>query len=105
MPSILYGLLPNIIAHFREVYPNIDIKLLELNSWEQTQALTSGKIDVGFGRLQFEDASVRRILLRQENLVVAAPKGHSLVANTSKSVELVDLVNENLLLYPNPSSG
>lgn len=101
VPSILYGILPKIIARFREVYPNIHIKLLELNSWEQTQALTSGKIDVGFGRLQFEDASVRRILLRQESLVVAAPKSHPLVANLLKSVELVDLVNENLLLYPN----
>ena len=47
--SILYGILPKVIAHFREVYPNIEIKLYELNSWQQTQGLIEGKIDVGFG--------------------------------------------------------
>ena len=56
--SILYGILPKVIARFREVYPNIEIKLYELNSWQQTQSLVEGKIDVGYGRLLFEDASI-----------------------------------------------
>lgn len=98
--SILYGLLPKIIARFRGVYPNIDIKLYELNSWQQTQALTEGKIDVGFGRLLFEDASIRRILLREERLVVAVPMGHHLLKEQQTSISLIDLTNENLLLYP-----
>ena len=98
--SILYGILPKVIARFREVYPNIDIKLYELNSWQQTQALTDGKIDVGFGRLLFEDASIRRILLREESLVVAVPIGHHMAQEQRTSVNLIDLTNENLLLYP-----
>lgn len=98
--SILYGILPKVIARFRQVYPNIEIKLYELNSWQQMQALTEGKIDVGFGRLLFEDASTRRILLRQEGLVVAAPINHRLVQDQRTSINLVDLVNEDLLLYP-----
>ena len=98
--SILYGILPKIIARFRACYPNIEIKLQELNSWEQTQALTEGKIDVGFGRMLFEDASIRRILLREESLVVAVPKDHDLAKEQQKSIRLMDLTNENLLLYP-----
>lgn len=98
--SILYGILPRIISRFRDVYPNIQVKLHELNSWQQTEALTSGKIDVGFGRLQFDDASIRRIVLRQEKLVVALPKTHHLLEETDGVVNLIDLVNENLLLYP-----
>ncbi len=98
--SILYGLLPKIIARFREVYPNIEIKLYELNSWQQTEALTSGKIDLGFGRLFFEDASIRQILLRDESLVVAIPKSHHLAQEQRTNVNLMDLTNENLLLYP-----
>lgn len=98
--SILYGILPKVIARFREVYPNIDIKLYELNSWEQTQGLVDGKIDVGFGRLLFEDASIRRVVLRDESLVVAVPAGHSLAKEGRSSLKLMDLTSENLLLYP-----
>lgn len=98
--SILYGILPKVIARFREVYPNIEIKLYELNSWQQTQGLVDGKIDVGFGRLLFEDASIRRMVLREENLVVAIPVSHALVKENRTSINLMDLTNENLLLYP-----
>ncbi|WP_413190471.1 LysR family transcriptional regulator [Psychrobacter sp. AT9] len=98
--SILYGILPRVIARFREVHPNIEIKLYELNSWQQTQALTEGKIDVGFGRLLFEDASIRRMVLREEDLVVAVPIEHPLSKEKCKSLSLIDLTNENLLLYP-----
>ncbi|WP_367107451.1 LysR substrate-binding domain-containing protein [uncultured Psychrobacter sp.] len=102
--SILYGILPRVIARFRQVYPNIELKLHELNSWQQTQALTSGKIDVGFGRLLFEDASVRRILLREESLVVAVPLSHHMAQEQLNAqridVNLTDLTEERLLLYP-----
>lgn len=100
VPSILYGLLPKIIARFREVHPNIEIRLHELNSWEQTQALTEGKIDVGFGRLLFEDASIRRILLRKESLVAAVPISHDLLKEQRVTINLIDLINEKLILYP-----
>lgn len=98
--SILYGTLPRVISRFRKVHPNIEIKLHELNSWQQTQALTKGKIDVGFGRLLFEDASVRRILLRQESLVVAVPIDHHIMQQERSSITIADLSDENLLLYP-----
>jgi len=98
--SILYGILPKVIARFREVYPNIEIKLYELNSWQQTQGLVDGKIDIGFGRLLFEDASIRRIVLREESLVVAVPANHALLKEGRSSINLMDLTNENLLLYP-----
>lgn len=98
--SILYGTLPRVISRFRKVYPNIEIKLHELNSWQQTQALTNGKIDVGFGRLLFEDASVRRILLREESLVVAVPIDHHIMQQKRRTITIADLSSENLLLYP-----
>lgn len=98
--SILYGTLPRVISRFRKVHPNIEIKLHELNSWQQTQALTNGKIDVGFGRLFFEDASVRRILLREESLVVAVPIDHHIMQQKRSSITIADLAHENLLLYP-----
>ena len=38
---------------------------------DQIQALKDGRIDVGFGRIRYEDPNVRRILLRDERLIVA----------------------------------
>lgn len=98
--SILYGILPRVIARFREVHPNVEIKLYELTSWQQTQSLIEGKIDVGFGRLLFEDVSIRRLLLRKEKLVVAVPAKHRFAQESVRSLRLIDLTNENLLLYP-----
>ncbi|MGP5068124.1 MULTISPECIES: LysR substrate-binding domain-containing protein [Psychrobacter] len=98
--SILYGILPKIIAHFRTFYPNLEIKLQELNSWQQTQGLVDGKIDVGFGRLLFEDASIRRMVLRQESLVVAVPINHTFIKEGRTSINLIDLTSESLFLYP-----
>ena len=54
---------------------------------------------MGFGRLLFDDASIRRILLREESLVVAVPLDHPLMQQRGK-VGIEDLVNENLQLYP-----
>lgn len=98
--SILSGFLPRIIAAFREHHPNVRVKLHDLNSFEQTKALKEGVIDVGYGRLRLEDTSVRRIVLREERLVAAIPVGHFLASNSNRKLELLDLVNEELLLYP-----
>ena len=82
------------------MHPNIGIKLHELSSWQQTQALTNGKINVGFERLFFEDASVRRILLREKRLVVAVPIEHDIMQQKHRSITPANLSDENLLLYP-----
>lgn len=98
--SILSGSLPAIISSFKECHPNVQVKLHEMNTFQQTEALKSGIIDVGFGRIKQEDSSVRRILLREEKLVAAVPAKHILAKNPEKKLSLLDLVNENLLLYP-----
>lgn len=98
--SILSGFLPKVIGSFRAHYPNVQVKLHELNSFEQTEALKEGVIDVGYGRLRLEDTSVRRILLRKEKIVAAVPSSHHLANNPKRKLALSELVNEPLLLYP-----
>lgn len=97
--STLYGLLPDIIRRYREAHPEVEVTLHEMTTVEQMQALKEGRIDVGFGRLKSEDPSIRRILLRQEPMVVALFPGHRLAAGEGP-VRLVDLVHEPLLVYP-----
>lgn len=98
--SLLFGLLPRIIYLYRQQHPHLNIQLVELSTTEQIQALKEGRIDVGFGRLRISDPAVKRVLLRKENLVVAAHSSHPLTQRV-EGVHLADLVDEKLFVYPN----
>ena len=97
--STLYGLLPEIVRRFRNRYQSLDISFHELTTMEQLQALKEGRIDVGFGRLKSEDPAIRRIVLREEALIVALPAGHRL-STSGDPVQLSELARETLLVYP-----
>lgn len=97
--STLYGELPDIVRRFHERFPQVDVKLDEMTTVEQLQALKEGRIDVGFGRLKSEDPSIRRILLREERMVVALPPDHRL-ALRQDGLRLMELVHDTLLVYP-----
>ncbi|PKH64787.1 LysR family transcriptional regulator [Psychrobacter sp. 4Dc] len=97
VPSVLYGLLPEIIAMLKQFSPDIDVNLKDISSYQQMDALKSGEIDVGFGRFAHQDPWIQQILLRHERYVVALPKSHPL-ANVRKQ-RLIDLANNRLILY------
>ena len=97
--STLYGLLPDIIRRYRERHPEVDVILHEMTTVEQLKALKEGRIDVGFGRIKSEDPSIRRILLREERMVVALFPGHRLAEHRT-SLRLTELIHEPLLVYP-----
>lgn len=97
--STLYGMLPKIIRRFRSEYNSIELSLHEMTTMEQIKALKEGIIDVGFGRIKHEDPNVRRIVLREEQLMVAVPAGHPLT-QSGAAVSLKDLVSENLIIFP-----
>lgn len=97
--SLLYGFLPKIIYLFRQQHPNLKIELIEMSTTDQILALKEGRIDVGFGRLRISDSAIRRVLLREEPLLLAAHAGHPL-AQQKEGIYLADIVDENLFLYP-----
>ncbi len=97
--STLYGMLPKVIRRFRVEYPMVDLTMHEMTTMDQIQALKDGRIDVGFGRIRYEDPNVRRILLRDERLMVALPSGHPLLG-AKPAASLRDLVGDTLIIYP-----
>ena len=97
--STLYGRLPDIIRAFRAVRPGVELILLELTSLEQVAALKEGRIDVGFGRIPFDDPDVTRQLLRNERLVAALPSNHKLLDRPGP-VPLAALCADPLIAYP-----
>jgi DNA-binding transcriptional LysR family regulator len=97
--STLYGLLPKIIRRFRDENPTVELSLHEMSTMDQIRALKDGIIDVGFGRIRMEDANIRRVVLREEKMIVAFPLGHPL-ALAKPIAALRDLIDETLIVYP-----
>ena len=98
VPSALYGVLPEVIRRFREAQPAVDIGFSELTTLEQVGALKTGRIDVGFGRLRFDDPDIVSEVVSEEAVVAALRAGHPLARH--KRVSLEQLAAEPLLLYP-----
>ncbi|EKS69635.1 MULTISPECIES: LysR family transcriptional regulator [Caballeronia] len=97
--STLYGMLPKIIRRFRDENATVELSLHEMSTMDQIRALKDGRIDVGFGRIRHEDANIRRVILREEQLIVALPLGHPL-SLAKPILSLRDLVNETLIIFP-----
>ena len=97
VPSVLYGLLPEVIAKLKQSNPDIEVNLKDISSYQQIDALKSGDIDIGFGRFAHQDPWIQQILLRHERYLVALPKAHPLA--DSDEQRLIDLANNRLILY------
>lgn len=98
--STLYDTLPELIRQFRSDVPDVEIVLSELITIEQAAALKDGRIDIGFGRIWFDDDGLTRRVLREEKLAIAAPHGHPL-SRKRERLTLKRIVEVPLILYPN----
>lgn len=97
--STLYDALPELIRRFRIAVPGVEVQLLEMTTMEQVAALKDGRIDVGLGRLRFEDENLVRKVVREERLWLAVPVDHPL-ARTVEKLRLRDTAGEPLIIYP-----
>ncbi|WP_273204599.1 LysR family transcriptional regulator [Marinobacter subterrani] len=87
VPSVFYGQLPLMVRRLRQ-NKNLEIVLHELKTREQVDALKSGKIDIGFGRLRIEDPDVEQENLFDEPIIAAVPAGHQLTGHPPSMKEL-----------------
>lgn len=97
--STIYARLPELIRAFRQLAPDVELTLIESTTLEQISALKEGRIDVGFGRIRFEDPAIKRTVLRNERLAVALPRGHVL-ARQKAPLTLKQVAEEPQILYP-----
>jgi LysR family transcriptional regulator, benzoate and cis,cis-muconate-responsive activator of ben and cat genes len=97
--STIYARLPELIREFRIRAPNVQLSLIESTTLDQIIALKEGRIDVGFGRIRFDDPAIKRTVLRNERLVVAFPVHHRL-AQDFGPVSLHKVAQEPQIVYP-----
>jgi DNA-binding transcriptional LysR family regulator len=105
VPANFHGNIACVIREFRRALPEAGVRILEMNSIEQSDALRQGRIDAGISRIQIVAEGVQRIVLREEPMVVALPYDHPL-ANMEEAIPLEALRNEPFIVYtsdPRPS--
>jgi len=73
VPSVLYGVLPELIRELRASGQQVEVGLAEMITVEQVAALKSGRIDLGFGRIALSDPAIRQQVVMAEPLVAALP--------------------------------
>ncbi|HZO93723.1 MAG TPA: LysR family transcriptional regulator [Candidatus Baltobacteraceae bacterium] len=96
--SAALAILPPLIRRFTERYPSVKLRLRELGTQQQLDALASGAIDVGIvrGPVWGDGVSGRR--LATEPLLVALPSSHALARQNA--IRLADLRDEGFVTYP-----
>ena len=90
--------LPRIVRHVRESDPGIEVRLLELTTGPQVEALERGDIDVGLVRPPVRAQSVTVTPLLEERLVVALPDSHAFAARRAVAPET--LRDEPFVSFP-----
>jgi LysR family transcriptional activator of glutamate synthase operon len=86
------------IAQFREVYPQIDFTLEEIDGLNVMPALEEGRFDLGFTRHQYLDAEkFASIEISKDKLLVVVSKKNHHVIRSSLSIK--ELANDNFIVF------
>jgi DNA-binding transcriptional LysR family regulator len=80
--------LPALLREFRDRFPDVDLRLRELQTTEQLAGLSAGRIDVG--------ADLEQLVILREQLVVAVPDTHQLAQN--RELRAADLRGETFVI-------
>jgi DNA-binding transcriptional LysR family regulator len=96
--SATYTVLPDILSVFREQFPAVELRLHELTTQEQIQALHHKQVDVGIVRSAIIEPGLSVECVLQESLVLALPQTHPL--STQTKVSLSALASEFFILFP-----
>jgi DNA-binding transcriptional LysR family regulator len=96
--SATYTVLPEILRIFREQFPAVELRLHEMTTAQQIQALHHKQVDIGIVRSAISESGLSVECLLQESLVLALPETHPFSAQTT--VSLSALADELFILFP-----
>lgn len=87
---------PDLMAHIHEVYPNMKFNLTQAASYSLLKSLEEGQIDFCLSqRFHSNTIEVEWIELWSEELFVIVPKSHKFAGR--ESIELVEIEHENFI--------
>lgn len=99
VPSAGLGIVPQIVAAFRNLHPEVELELRGETTTMQLESLRTDRIDAGILVPPLRDAGDVRITpLAIERLVAALPAGHPLAVR--ERIHLAQLADEPFVLFP-----
>jgi DNA-binding transcriptional LysR family regulator len=97
--SAAYPFVPDVISAFRVSHPGVEVRLRELSTNEQLEALAAGALDVGLARSPLVapvDLDVEPVA--REPILAALPAAHALAGESE--VRLDALATEPFVMFP-----
>jgi DNA-binding transcriptional LysR family regulator len=94
-----YGFMPELIRHFRQARPQVQLRVVEMTTKDQLEQLKGRYLDVGLLRtpLPLETSMVSTRLYKKDKLMVALPRSHPLAKQ--KSIRLSQLSQESFIAF------
>ncbi len=89
-----YNLL-DLIREFSEYYPDIEVRLMEMEASDLMVAIKNQEVDLAFFRQEFTDSSMDFIPILHDTLIAALPYSHPLARK--RKIDIMDLADENFL--------
>lgn len=96
--SSMYSILPPALKAFHQAYPEVELKLFEMLTEEQIDALRDMRIHIGIGRQPLPIPGCTSHLLLRERIMAVLSPDHPLAAK--EKVRIADLAETPLILYP-----
>ncbi len=101
VPSSAATLIPSVVASCRKMFPQVSLEVHERGTYELLEQVRAGLLDIAFivqserVALDLEDLTIETLL--KGHLLAVASETHRLTKKPS--VSLLDLTNEQLILY------
>lgn len=98
--SLGHGLLPGILRAYREKFPDVELRLAEMDTTPQIEALNARQLDLGFVGLGLpteEISDLELVTIREEKLMAVLPQDHPLANKVRATLPLSALAKEPFL--------
>lgn len=95
MPTVAEAYLPSTLARFAELYPDIQVTVLDRSAAEITQSVSRGDAIFGIALTSATTWDIEPVMLAKDPFVLLCPAAHPLAA--AKSASWADLEGEKLI--------
>ncbi|WP_345589852.1 LysR family transcriptional regulator [Verticiella sediminum] len=94
-----YGFMPELVRQFRQEYPQVRLRLIEMTTKDQLERLRGRYIDAGLLRtpLPYQATDIETRLYRYDRLMAALPKAHPLAGR--QIIDLRELARESFVAF------
>ena len=92
--SLGHGLMPRILRAYRRQFPDVELRLMEMDTTQQIQALNAHRLDLGFIGLGLPSKEITNLQLEtvvEETLYAVLPQDHRLLSRGKYRLKSIKL--------------